>query len=240
MLKYQIFGSQSSRDYDVLVFVDRLGTIQENHELITILDRELAILLPDKPVNANIGILEDGMITKVFKGYPFEVNNSMYYTYDNHKQSIENQITRTYELTTEIKHLKLKRCLRFIISFYSRVPEWREEIKNAMRGDFAMRLECVRKIDLTKHREFPHKKDSITDIYKTFAFQLAQTIMLYYGREVYSKEESARYYTILGPFLFRREFEEEDLKNMNSLLKSLVMICDTELPKMTNLKEEIV
>lgn len=34
MIKFQIFGSKSSQDYDVLVFVDKLGTISENHELI--------------------------------------------------------------------------------------------------------------------------------------------------------------------------------------------------------------
>jgi hypothetical protein len=33
-LKFQIFGSSSSIDYDILIFVDKLGTIQENHDLV--------------------------------------------------------------------------------------------------------------------------------------------------------------------------------------------------------------
>ena len=238
MLKYQIFGSKSSQDYDILVFVDKLGTIQENHEAITILDIELSKILTDKKVNANLGVLRDGQVVQVFKGYPFEVNNSLYHTYGNHKQVIENQVTKPYELTDDIKHYKLKRCLRFILSFYSRIPEWRTDIKSALRGTFDKRLECVKLIDLRVHKDFPGKNEKTEDIYKTFAFQFAQTILLYRDTEIYSKEEAVQNYTELFPFLYRKPFTDDDLRVLQSMLKYLIMICETEMPKMKYLEED--
>lgn len=237
---FQIFGSQSSMDYDVLVFVDKLGSIQENHETITAIELELAEILTDKPINANLGVVEDGMLIRVFKGYPFEVNNSCYNTYDNHHQYYPNHITKTYELTEDIKHFKLKRCLRFILSFYSRVPEWRADIKAALRGNFQLRLDQCKKIDLTLHTDFPKKNETKVDIYKVLAFQLAQTIHLWRGIEIYSKEEAIKHYPHLTPFLLRQEITSEDLKRLNFWLLVLLDISEHELPKMKSLDEEIL
>jgi hypothetical protein len=238
MLKYQIFGSKSSQDYDVLVFVDSLGTIQENHEAITILDIELAKILTDKPVNANLGILRDGQIVQVFKGYPLEVNNSLYYTYGNHVQVIENQITKPYELTEDIKHYKLKRCFRFILSFYSRVPEMRAGIKEALRGTFDKRLEQLSKIDLTMHKDFPKKNEKVEDIYKVIAFQLAQTYLMFFNIEIYTKEDAVKHMSFLKPFIYRKEIDESDLQEINVLLMALVNLAEGEIKRMKYLEED--
>lgn len=153
-----------------LVCVKGNFCITENHELIKKLNIELEIifneaLMPNKKVNTNIGILENGQIVKVFKGYPFEVNNAMLFTYENHKQLCDQYITKAYPLTKDIAHLKLKRCFRFILSFYSRIPEWRPGIKSAMRGGFDKRLEQCQLIDFTRHTEFPGKAELREDIY---------------------------------------------------------------------------
>lgn len=240
MIKYQIFGSKSSQDYDVLVFVDKLGTIQESHELITVLDNQLSKTLTDKPVNCNIGILQDGRIVQVFKGYPLEVNNSLYHTYNNHEQVIENHVTQLYEITDDIKHLKLKRCFRFILSFYSRVPEMREGIKQALRGDINKRIEELSKIDFCIHKEFPRKNEKPEDIYKVIAFQLAQTFLMLDGIEIYTKEDAAEKLQFLEPFLFRRKFDETDLKGLNVMLQVLLADAKLEVPKMKSLIEEIL
>lgn len=239
-LPYQIFGSKSSRDYDVIVFVDDIGTIQESHELITKLDKHLAIELPDKPINCNIAVLEDGRIKRVFKGYPLEVNNSAFHTYDNHRQFYANHITKTYELTDDIKHFKLKRCLRFILSFYSRVPEWRLEIKEAMRGDFKMRLKACQKIDFVLHKEFPNKKDSLEDIYKTFTFQIVQTLALLEDKEIYSKEGVIEYWDQLEPLINRKPIDNSDLTRLQNLFNFLLRECEIAMPKMKSLTEEIL
>lgn len=238
---FQIFGSASSRDYDVLVFVDKLGTIQENHETITKLDKEISLILTDKPINCNIGVLKNGMLKQVFKGYPLEVNNSSFYTYDLHKQYHPNQIKDTYELTRDIKHFKLKRCLRFILSFYSRIPEWRLEIKEAMRGDINKRINMVSKIDFTIHTEFPGKKETKEDIYKTFAFQLAQTHGLIYGNlEIYSKEDAYFYVPEFERMLKRESISAIDLLCLNKYLKLIVYYANYEIPHMKSLNKEIL
>ena len=43
--KYQIFGSKSSQDYDVMVFVDELSNIDSNHQRIKEFNQELADFL---------------------------------------------------------------------------------------------------------------------------------------------------------------------------------------------------
>jgi hypothetical protein len=96
-------------------------------------------------MNCNLGVLKDGQIVEVFKGYPFEVNNSLYYTYNEHQQLHKNSIIKPYELTDDIIHYKVKRCFRFILSFYSRIPEWRTDIKLAIKGSIYKRLECIKK-----------------------------------------------------------------------------------------------
>lgn len=243
-LKFQIFGSPSSKDYDVLVFVDKLGTIQENHDLIDTLNdsvyQELIKNgLPSKKMNCNLGVLENGKLKEVFKGYAFEVNNSLYYTYGLHTQLHPNHIIEPYKWSEEIADYKLKRCFRFILSFYSRVPEWRTSIKEALKGGFDKRLECVKKIDFIKHREFPGKKDLPEDIYKTFAFQIGQTHALLTSIELYTKESVIREYTSLENLILRKEITDQDLEALNLMLHYLIMTAEIRLEKMENLLEEL-
>jgi len=244
MIKFQIFGSKSSQDYDVLVFVDKLGTISENHELIKKLNIELETIFNDavmsyKKVNANIGILENGQIVKVFKGYPFEVNNAMLFTYENHKQLCDQYITKAYPLTKDIAHLKLKRCLRFILSFYSRIPEWRPDIKAAMRGDFKKRLDMASKINFTKYTDFPGKDELIEDIFKVIAFQLAQTTLLLKGIQIYSKEEVLDYFPEFESFIKRQNIFDSDLEYLDGFWTELLDIANDEIKIMKSLDEEI-
>lgn len=245
-LQYQIFGSESSKDYDVLLSVDELKTIDENHKLIKtwneILEKRFVEQgMPLKKVNCNLGIFDDQQITKVFKGTYDEVNNSLYYTYNNHKQYFNNMVVKPYDRTTDnfFKHLKLKRCYRFLLSFYSRVPELREQIKLALKGDFIKRHEVLSKINFIIHCEFPKKKDSEEDIYKVIAFQLAQTIALFDNIEIYSKEQVLEHYPALENPILRRGLVSYDLVYLNQLLYSLLSIGQREIPLMKDLNEEI-
>lgn len=247
MIKFNIFGSKSSKDYDVLVFTNALGTIDENHATVKKNNETIRQLFldkgwPVKEINSNLGVLdENGMLSKVFKGTPDEVNNSCYYTYDRHEQmhplAIKSAIVRT-EFYTD---LKLKRCFRFIISFYSRIPEWRSSIKEAMRGTFDQRIECVKKIDFRIHTEFPGKKELKEDIYKVLAFQLAQTILLCeHGLEIYSKEEVLEYFEYLENFINRKEISKNDLDYLDCLKNDLIELAEIKIKTMTSLKEEIL
>lgn len=244
MIKFQIFGSASSQDYDVMVFVDELHTISENHELIKKLNVELETIFNDagmvkKKINANIGVLGNGQIVKVFKGFYSECNNALFHTYKNHKQLCGQHITSVYPLTRDIAHLKLKRCFRFILSFYSRIPEWRPGIKAAMRGGFDKRLEQCKLIDFRIHTEFPGKDELREDIYKVIAFQFAQTYLLLLDIEIYSKEEVLEHYPFFKSFINRQVIDEDDLIILNTFWTYLLVEAESEIGKMKSLDEEI-
>jgi hypothetical protein len=242
---FQIFGSKSSKDYDVLFFVDELKSIKENHDLIKMLNTSVKKFLidngqPDKPVNTNLGILNDGKLITVFKGTYDEVNNSLFYTYTLHTQFYPNRITSTYDRTSDFfKHLKLKRCYRFLLSFYSRT-ELRSEIKGALKGNFKLRWDVLSKIDLRTWTQFPEKKDDLVDIYKVMAFQLAQTIELFSGVEIYTKEDALIRYPELHAFLLREPHDSFDLYYLNVHLVHLLKIGFIERDRMHNLEEEIL
>lgn len=246
MEPFCIFGSASSKDYDVIVFVKELGTIEENHKYIkmydVILKEYFSIMkMSSKKVNSNLGVLDKGILVKVFKGSPDEVNNSLYNTYQFHKQFHPNPIEYIYERTGFYTQLKLKRCFRFILSFYSRIPEWRPTIKEALRGGFDKRLDCIKKIDFIIHKEFPGKKDVVEDIYKVLAFQLAQTLYLYKlnGIEIFSKEDVLKYIPGLKNPIMRLPMVDNDYVLMNNILKELIDIAESEIKNMPSLLEEI-
>lgn len=245
-LPFYIFGSKSSVDYDVLLIVDELKTIDENHKLIKEWNEKLEKQfveagLEQKKVNCNLGVYGMGQIIAVFKGTYDEVNNSVYWTYNRHKQFFTLNIKAPYDRVNSdyFKHLKLKRCYRFLLSFYSRVPELREDIKLALKGDFIKRHEVLSKIRFTTHTEFPKKKEKVEDIYKVIAFQLAQTIGLFNGVEIYSKEGALSFFSEIENPILRKPLTEYDLTCLDMLLFELLKIGKQEIPKMKNLNEEI-
>ncbi len=246
MLKYNIFGSKDSQDYDILVFVDSLGTVDENHATVklnnVILETAMDVAgWPKKPINSNLGILEYSKLIKVFKGTADEVNNSCYYTYHKHKQVHPLMIDGPINRDEFYKQLKLKRCFRFIISFYSRVPEWRKDIREAMKGTFDKRLAMVKKINFTEAIEFPGKKEKREDIYKVLAFQIAQTLSLCeFDYEIYSKEEVIVSFEPLKNFILRQPLTLNDLEYLERLKQELVSFAELEIKEMFNLNEEIL
>jgi len=233
-------------DYDVLLIVDELKTIDENHKLIKEWNEKLETQfveagLERKKVNCNLGVYGMGQIIAVFKGTYDEVNNSVYKTYNRHQQFFTLNIKAPYDRTNSdfFKHLKLKRCYRFLLSFYSRVPELREDIKLALKGDFIKRHEVLSKIRFSTHKEFPKKKEKVIDIYKVIAFQLAQTICLFNGVEIFSKEGALSFYPQLANPIWRQPLTEHNYKFLDLLLGELLSIGQQEIPKMKNLNEEL-
>lgn len=242
-LQFNIYGSKSSTDYDVMVFVSSIGTIEYSHKMIKKINTELTQLfaklgMPPKKVNANIGVVVDGMMTRVFKGTPDECNNSLFFTYHNHSQIHQQVVRFPYDrFDIDYKHLKLKRCYRFLLSFYSRT-KIRAEIKDALRGNFLQRLAVLQCIDfnLPEFKDFPGKKESHDDIYKVIAFQLAQTISLMRGFQLYTKEEVIEDYPDLTPYIMREKVEDHSA--LNKYLEILIDIGIENAPLMLNLDEE--
>lgn len=198
---FNIFGSKSSRDYDVVVFVDTISSnIDINTKICKVYQDNLSSILSDRVVNVNIAITKDGNITKVYKGTVSELNNALYYTYKYHKQFHPLVVDSLLDRNV---HEKLLRVYRAILSFYSR-SDMRNDVKKALRSDdIDFKKQVISKIDLSKPYDFVGKKESITDIRKVLAFQFGQFFSLVDGYEPdsYTKEDIAKNYTNLEPFL---------------------------------------
>lgn len=216
---FYVFGSKSSKDWDILFIVDKLeSTIDLNHKKIEYLTNTVKYLVPINctEVNGNLAVISNGVISKVFKGTHDEVNNSLYNTYSLHKQYFDLKIDRL--LDRDIL-LKSSRFCRFLLSFYSRT-EYRKDIKLALRGNLGERLKYLKQLDLAT--PIVDKKETLTDIYKVIAFQIGQTLLLINNIEVYSKEEVLEHYPSLSNFILRNEIKSDDMNELNRMKNILV------------------
>jgi hypothetical protein len=236
--KFQIFGSPSSQDYDVLVFVDAISPIiQVAHDECKRFNELLLIKfseqnLPIKEVNVNLGILENGIIQHVFKGTADEVNNSLIATYNYHYQFFPQQVMR---LVKRDRDLKLLRAFRIILSMLSRTKH-RSAIKNALREDFNTQYEVLTNIDLAEDLDLGDKKENRLDVYKVIAFQIGQVLGLYSNQELYSKESIAQEYPSLEPFLLRRP-TEYNFAALDAYKEALLATANKRLDDIGDLNE---
>jgi hypothetical protein len=233
---YYLFGSENSRDYDVVVIVDSLEkTIDDNHSICKSHNDILSKIYTDKPLNCNIATIYDGYITSCFKGTVDELNNVLIYTYHLHNQQYPLLLNGLVERD---KHEKIKRVVRGLLSYYSR-SNYRSDIKQALRSDLIKRLEVLSKIDLSIYYDFKDKKEVYQDILKVFAFQYGQLFSLYDGYEAdsYTKNGIIKNYTDLEPFINRRS--EIDLLVLEKYKKRLIELAIFEIQNMQNLYEKI-
>ena len=183
-------GSEDSTDVDVFYVFPALPTKEECKKFCS----------ADPSENRNIIVVEDGIVTGCYKGTPDEVNNSLYVTYRLHPQESPLIVNRKVE---RVLVVKIIRAIRIILSHISR-SQYREQVKHALVGTFAEKLETLENIDFTTI-DFSalNKKMSREDILKTIAFQIGQTSALSCGKEVYTKSDIAEYDNRLRPFLYR-------------------------------------
>lgn len=234
-LRFHIFGSEDSQDYDVIVEVDKIPDIHYAQKMCDDFDVLLSSILTDKPLNTNLGVFRKGTLIDVFKGTVDELVNCIYYTHSRHDQFFKNPIKKQAERDID---LKIIRVARFLITFYSRT-ELRIEIKKALRGDLKDKLQVLKKLDYTKMLEFPMKKERKSDIYKVVAFQFGQVFSLIDGNEKYSytKNDMIKKYPDLRPFLKREELSDDDFKILNKYLKRYIDLIELKIEKGIELKE---
>ena len=236
--KFQIFGSPSSQDYDVLVFVDAITTIVPvAHEECKRFNELLMCIfaahgLPAKEINANMGILDNGIVQHVFKGTADEVNNALIATYDYHHQFFPQQVQR---LVKRDRDLKLLRAFRIILSMLSRTKH-RVDIKHALREDLNTQFEILSKINFEEDLDLGNKKENRLDVYKVIAFQIGQVLGLYSNQEFYSKEIIATEYPSLEPFLYRQE-TAYNFVALESYKEALLGVAQGRLRDIGNLNE---
>jgi hypothetical protein len=202
MFEFQVFGSKSSKDLDVMVFVD---DIPQKPHLCHQLESELNIWIKDftktgKEVNSNLAVIEGGIISKVFKGIQCEVNNSLIRTYDLHQQYFPLKVKSPIERDVD---LKILRTCRVLLSFISRT-EYRSIVKPALSSKFSDKVSALYQCDISKLKGFTDKNVSQEDIFKVYAFQIGQTLSLIDGVELYTKEEISMAYPELEKFIARK------------------------------------
>ncbi len=199
---YYVFGSQDSRDYDLLVIVDILGTTAENKAAGKAREVLFSKAYKDKPLNVNLATMAGGVLTGVFKGTVDEVNNSIIDTYMLHKQDYVLALTKRLERD---KGLKALRSMRAMLSFMSRT-QFRTPIKDALKGAAVDKYALLKEIDFNFISDLGHKITTFPDFYKTLAFQMGQSAALNEGVELYTKGSIAERYPALAPMLERQEY----------------------------------
>jgi len=226
--KFYLFGSEDSIDYDILVEVDEISpNVTISSDICKKFNEKISNILKDKPVNSNIGIIKNGKIVKLFKGTCDELNNVLFYTFNNHKQFFKNPITKIVERDI---NLKILRVARFILTFYSRTS-LRKEIKKSLRGDLKLKLEVLKKIDFTTMTEFPGKNETLEDIRKVLAFQFGQVFSLLDGYESdsYTKSGISKNYPELKNLLYRGDIENKDLIVLNEKLDMFISLIERKI-----------
>lgn len=199
MVKYQVFGSSSSIDLDIVFFVDELKSIDENHIKVADLIKNTRFET-DKKINGNLAIVHEGVIINCFKGTPDELNNSLFETYYLHQQPFESLVTRMVDRNLD---LKMERCARTIVSYFTRT-HLRIAAKEALRSNLKTKLDFLQTIKFNQFNDFG-KHGAPIEIYKSIAFQLGQTLALMDDLEVFTKESIAVAYPTLEDYLMRKQ-----------------------------------
>lgn len=221
--KYYIFGSEDSTDIDVVVVYENLPNTQECKEICYKYKKEFGF-------SANIIVIEDGFVTDSYKGSVDEMNNSLFNTFDLHKQKyypnpIKGLVKRNIPL-------KIVKATRKILSLLSRT-NYRVEIKKALNSsDFNERIKVLNNIDFTTLIIGEEKNHVNIDILKTIVFQIGQTLSLFEGKELYTKKDLSLEYPDLKDFIYRNSNLQDKMEIIN-IHKSMFLekICLFEITK---------
>lgn len=229
---FNYFGSEDSRDWDVVFFVGAQHLVKPDlmKEMTMVLNRALWLARTGKAanlympgvVNSNLALVEDGVITKCYKGTADEMNNALYKTYNLHQQVHPCAVTRHVKRDVDLKVL---RTFRVILSFLSRTQH-RLEVKAALRGSLQDKYRVIDTIDFTDIGDLGKRNIEYVDFKKTLAFQLGQTLALMeYGVELYTKNEIGAAFRELAPMLHR--LEDRTDSNMKTLARHVQRLLES-------------
>lgn len=221
---FQIFGSASSQDLDVVVFISEIpDDILTASNLCNEFGKQITDFLKiNKPINTNIAVVENGLLQNVYKGTVDETNNALYHTYYLHNQYFDNKIRGLLPRDTDLKVL---RSIRIVLSLMTK-SNYRPLVKSALKGDLKEKLKVLKKIVIESNlqEEFFAQKMRWVDFQKTFAFQIGQCLALVQGQELYTKEDIGTLYTGLQPYLYRIE----NINNETLIYYILLLISEIE------------
>ncbi len=245
-LVWNIFGSETSLDCDLLVLVKEKTKPHESSKLCAKFKEELTGKIETKKeLNVNLGILgAEGTMAWVYKGSPDETNNGIIDTYMHHEKLQQHKCFIRERVKRDIG-LKIIRALRIILSMFTRTDK-RVVVKKALdTNTVGCRLAVLREIKVEEIK-FKNPSDTLENIYKIVAFQIGQTLgLVLESKEFYSKVAIAKQYPELSMFL-AREKEAMEVGNLKLLTKYLGVFVETvdkyilEHATFVNRKEELL
>lgn len=216
---YNIFGSEDSLDYDIMVYVEDIPSIVMCKKWCKEYEEELSKIYTDKPIDVNLAVVKDNMIVDVYKGFPAECNDMIYWTYKRHEQTYACMVSEVVGLTDEYIHTKVARTVRILISSLSRTVH-RPMIKKALKGTFMDQL-CILSMISLDSVNILHNKHSNEEVRKHLAFHVGQCIGVLDGMQLFSKSSIGDHYHLLKPYLER---ETEGVDN-SGLDLEINMLC---------------
>lgn len=234
MLKWNIFGSGDSLDCDVFVATDNPQKPAKPHDGIALCKQAEKIIRNqiklDKPLNVNVGFVQDGVIVWCVKGSPDETNNAIWHTYKNHEAYQQHQILVDHTVPRDID-IKLVRTARTLLGLISRT-NLRVQVKQALNKDhLGSRIQSLRQVHYNNLIWTNKPQDPIPTIWKNVAFQIGQTLALLENVEIYSKKEVGERYPELTVFLTRNNHSEQDLINLTQIKNRLLDLYDERIIK---------
>jgi len=199
-------GSKESIDEDVYLVCDRIPSKEEYIEFKKTQTKDY-----------NIITIQDGHVTDCLKGLKDEINNSIFYTFYNHPQIVQNPILSLVERDI---FPKVVMVVREMLAFASRT-KYRDSIKMSLKsGIFSDRVQTLISINLTEIESFD--KISNQEALKFYAQQLGMIMPLLEGKkEIFDKELMDE---DLKPFLYRKEITEDDLCLLNDMLRRFTLM----------------
>lgn len=232
---YQYFGSEDSRDRDIVFFVPGLPPTLEarSNWCKALAQAHRDNNRDDRPINANIAIATGGRLLEVHKGTTDELNNALYVTYCLHRQDFEPQVRQRLPRNTDLKFI---RCTRMLLSALTKTV-FRAEVKRALQGNIQQRIAGLRTIDFEQVKETT-KGYSPEDIRKLAAFQLGQTLALDKGLELYTKSRIAFYYPQLQDYLQRAP--QAPAGALNDLLAVFINRLEQRVVHMHTTEEQVM
>lgn len=206
---YLQYGSKSSTDIDVIIFIpktDMPPTQEERKRLVKrlMLDNNL-------DWNSILAVEENGVLVDTIytKSWIDSLNNAVLSTYKHHQQHFENPITQVLERN---KTLAIYKAVRVVLTLLTRT-ELRTKIKPILKGihPFYLKLEVLKTIDFSNFNTFNQVNTLDIDIWKIFAFYIGQNhALLKSGIEIYSKENLIKYDPKLSNFILRKPISNVD------------------------------
>lgn len=187
-----IHGSPDSKDCDRDYLFDEMPPTALCHMFCQGVKDDRNLIVVDKNLQ---------VIVKAHKGNPDECNNALLSTYPLHKQNFPCPVARK---VTRVIPLKVFGTLRKLVGALAEYPPCREEAKRLMKDldGHKKRVLFISKVNF--HECWPALS---IEVLKMVAFQLAQSLALMEGSELYTKQDTVLAFPSLHPFLYRKEHE---------------------------------